>query len=300
MAYTFTELLEDIKTRGMVPTSQNTYTSARFLILVNDEIRSSMLPLVLKCRANYFEYNVDTALDSTGTYPISTRAIGGKVNNLALISGTQRLDLPWGSEEELSDTSVSPTGTAVAYIKGNQVITVPQSISEYTTLRMGIYLRPSEVVAQSSAAQITAINTGTRTLTFTSGTVPSSWTTSMTFDLVQQNPHFDTLAIDQAISTITTTTMIFSSALPSRLAVGDWVGLAGQSPIIQLPLELHPLLAQRVANECLKNSPHTKAYETGIENVKEMEKNAMHLLTPRIDKEGKKLVNRTGMLRRGM
>ena len=118
-------------------------------------------------------------------------------------------------------------------------------------------------------------------------------------DLVQANPHFDTLAIDQVITSVTTTAIIFSSTLPTRLAVGDWVSLQGQSPVIQLPLELHPLLAQRVANQCLKNSPHSEAYKNGLNEVLALEKQAMHLLTPRIEKEGKKIVNRSGMLRRG-
>jgi hypothetical protein len=67
-----------------------------------------------------------------------------------------------------------------------------------------------------------------------------------------------------------------------------------------LPVEVHPLLAQLVANQCLKNSPHTKAHEEGVKEVMRLEKNVIALLSPRIEKEGKKLVNRTGLLRRGV
>jgi hypothetical protein len=298
MAYTYTELLDDIKTIGAIPTSQNTYTAARILSATNRVLRSRILPIMSKCRENYYSYDVDTSVNSSGQYNIPSRAMGGKIQNLALINSTERLDLSWLSEEELSDTSESPYGSPGVYVKRNSVYLVPAQDHGYSTFRMSIYLRPCEVVAQSSAAQITAINTGTNTLTFTSGTIPTSWTTSNTFELVQQNPHFDTLGYDLAISSITTTTMVFSATLNTRLAVGDWVGLTGQSPIIQIPLEAQPLLAQLVSNELTRNSTNKAAYKLGVENAKDLEKELMHLLTPRIDKEGKKLVSRNGIFRR--
>lgn len=300
MSYTFDSLLDSIKVKGMVPTSQNTYTVPRFKIMVNEEINTSILPMMLKIRENYFSYNDDRTVTSGGSYAISSRAIGGKVQNLKLVDGTQWYDLPWLSEEEMTDSDTSPVGGAGAYIKGNSVYLVPATGHGYDTIRMSIFLRHGIVVEESDAAQITGIDTGTKTLSFTSGTIPTTWTTSNTFDLIQATPQFDTLAIDQAVGTVTTTSIIFSSTLPTRLAVGDWVSLAGETPVIQLPVEVQPLLAQLVANQCLKNSPHTKAHEEGVKEAMRLEKNIVALLSPRIEKEGKKLVNRTGLLRRGI
>ena len=285
----------------MIPTSQSTYTQARFLVMVNDEIRSYIVPLIMRCRENYFSYDIDTDINSTGIYDISTRAMGSKAQNAALINGTERQDLSWISEEELISTDQTPTGKPGVYFKRNQIVLVPPTDHGYGTFRQTIFLRPCEVVAQESAAVITAINTGTKTVTCT--TVPSTWTTSNTFELVQANPHFDSLSIDQTITAVVTGssgTITFTDTLPSRLAVGDWVGLAGQSPIIQLPLEGHALLSQRVANQCLKNSPHTKAYETGVKEAESLEKALTGLISPRMEKEGKKVYSRNGMLRRGM
>jgi len=299
MAYTFDSILDEIKLTGMVPTSQNTFTEARFQTLINREIRTHILPMMLKLRENYFSYDDDRSPSSSGL-AISTRAIGGKVQNVALIEGTNRLDLPWISEEDQIDTDESPVSKPGAYIKGNVLYVKPATSHGYSTVRMSIFLRHGKVVPEDEAAQITAIDTGTKTLTFTSGTVPTAWTTSNTFDLIQANPQFDSLAIDQSISSVTTTSMVFSSTLPTRLAVGDWVAKAGETPIIQLPVELHSYLAQLVANQCLKNSPHTKAYEAGVEEIKNMRKDIIALFSPRIEKEGKSIKNRTGMLRRGM
>jgi len=301
MSYTFEDLLEKIKRKGAVPTSGSGSTAtAGFLSSVNDCISDHILPLIVRLRENYFSYDDDRTVNSSGEYAISTRAAGGKIQNVALIEGTNRLDLPWISEEEMTDTDESPVNKPGAYIKGNSVFIKPATSHGYTTLRISIIREHSTVIESSDAAQITAINTGTKTLTFAASTIPTTWTTSNTFDLIQANPQFDTLAIDQAVSSVTSTTIVFSSTLPTRLAVGDWVALAGETPIIQIPRVLHSLLAQRCANEFLKNSPHTKAYEAGVEAAEKVEKKVVALLSPRIEKEGKSIKNRTGMLRRGL
>lgn len=300
MSYTFEDLLEKIKRKGAVPTSGSGATAtAGFLSAVNDAIADHMLPLIVRLRENYFSYD-DDRTPVAGGLAISPRAIGGKLQNVALIDGTSRLDLPWISEEEQTDTDESPVSKPGAYIKGNSLYVKPATSHGYPTVRMTILLEHSTVVASSSAAQITGIDTGTKTLSFTSGTIPSTWTTSNLLDLIQANPQFDTLSIDQVITSVTTTSIVFSSAIPSRLAVGDWVALAGETPIIQLPKVLHSLLAQRVANEMLKNSPHTKAYEAGVKSADDVEKKIVALLSPRIEKEGKTIKNRTGNLRKGL
>lgn len=300
MAWTWTELLDDIKVRGMIPTSQSTYTAARLLSIANAALRSKLLPLILSARENYYSYDIDTAVNATGVYDIHTRAIGGKIDNVALIDGTGRLDLPLLSEEELTDYGTSPTPDPGFYVKRSQIVVVPASAGGYPYLRQTIFLRPPTIVAQSSAAQITAINTVTKVVTFTD--VPSAWTTANLFDMVQAIPHFDTLGIDLVATAVVTGalgTVTFSAAISSRLAVGDWVSLAGETPVIQVPVELNPLLAQEAANECLKNGADPEAYKIGLEEVKILRQAAIPLLTPRVERAGKKLVNRTGILRRG-
>ena len=237
-----------------MPTSQNTFTEARLLVIANDELRTTMLPFLQKVREAYYSYNDDRTIDGSSSYAISTRAIGGKLENASLVGGTDKQDLARYYEDELVDTAQPRDGANGFYLKRNDIYLLPVSPSGYTTLRMCILLRPLQIVAQDSAAVVTAINTGTKTVTFT--TVPSTWATTNTFDIVQANPHFDPLGIDLAATTVTTGasgTIVFTATLPTRLAVGDWVGLAGQTPVIMLPLELHPMLAQACACQILRS-----------------------------------------------
>ncbi len=298
MSFTTTEFLDRVKTRGGIPTNQNTLTTARLLNIGDDGIRSYILPLIMKAREFYYAYDDDRDVNATGVYDLHSRAVAGKLINACLLSGTSRLDLAWVTEEELSVTDTPVSGRPGMYLKRNQLITVPIALG-FDTLRMTIPIRPGKLVPTTEAAQITAINTATKTLTFATGTIPSTFTTSVLFDIIQDKPHFDHLSIDQVVTSVTTTTMVFSSTLSSRLVVGDWVSLAGESPVVQVPVELQPLLVQNTANTCLRSQNDLEALAAGEKELARMEKDTVSLYNPRIETEGKKIIMRSGILRRG-
>lgn len=297
MAYTTTELIAGIKRRAAIPTSQSTFTNTGILALADEEMRTFVLPKVLDSLEHYYEYDVDVAINATGVYDIPTRAVGGQIANLALISNNSRLDLNWITEDGLSRYDQTDRGIPGAYIKRNQIILIPPTGTGYDYIRISIYLRPGQFIETTSAAQITSINTGTNTVSFTLGTIPATFVTTQTFDFIQNKPHFDHLAIDQTAATVTSTTMIFSS-LSSRLAVGDWVSLAEQSPVVQCPVELQPVLMQSTASIILQGQGDLDKLEASEKRLEGMDKRTTSLYTPRIRGEGKKLINRTGILRR--
>lgn len=301
MAWTWTELLDEIKVRAMMPTANDTFTSARLLNLANKCLWSEVVPYVNSVREGYFSYDVTFAVNSnTEYYRIPSRAVGGKLENIYLLRGTDKLDLNRFYEDDTTSTQEAPSysGPGV-YLKRDKVYLRPLDGDGYSSLVMTIVMRPNELVTQSDAAQITGIASNV----LTCSTVPSSWTSSNTFDLVQQNPHFDWLGIDLAASAVTTGasgTITLSTTPSSDLAVGDWVSLAGKSPVVQLPAECFPLLAQSVAVTLLRSQGDKEALGDAIAASGYLKEQILSLLTPRIEEEGKKIVNRTGILRRGM
>lgn len=283
----------------MIPTSQNTFTEARLQAIANAAMRTKIVPLVNKVQENYYSYDSDTAINATGIYPINKRASGAKLEDVVLISGNQRLATEEYDESELTDYTLAPDDQGF-YIKRNTIFTLP-TVPAAAYLRQSFIMRPNSFVPEDEAAQITSINTGTKTVTCT--TVPSSWTTASILDIVQANPNFDWLAIDQVITAITTGasgTITFSSTLPTSLIVGDWVSLATETPVIQCPVEFHSLLAQEAANICLRGQTDTEALKAGIDEAKLLSESLSEMLSPRVEKKGKIVVNRTGMLRRGL
>lgn len=302
MAETWTEVLDEIKVRGAIPTSQNTFTEDRLLRLANGEMRTKIIPLMSEVREGYYSFDVDTAVNATGLYNISRRAAGGKIIDVKVTDGATVIgDLNRYWEEDIRELDTPPGGPAGFYLKRNQIQLIPRVISGAVYLRQVILLRPLQIVSPNDCAQITAINTVTGVVTCT--TVPTSWLVTNTFDLTQATEHYDTLNIDLPISAITTgsggTLTFTASSLSTRLAVGDWIGLAGTTPVIQCELEMHHYLARLVANTCLLSQGYADAYKLGVEEAKEMKDNLLSLVTPRVENEGKLIINRTGILRRG-
>lgn len=296
MLRTSNELIADLKVRGAIPTSQDRFTNARFLAIANAELQTKVFPLVLRARQSYYEYDIDTAINASGLYPISTRAYLGIVSNVGLVDSTNRLDLPWLSEETETDTNQPSRASAGVILKRNTLQLKPLDGLGYTYFRTSILLRPGEYVLEAAAAQITGISGSV--LTFAASTIPSTWSATNIFDLIQGNPQYDTLGIDLAASAVGATTITLSASPSSRLAVGDWISLAGQSSIVQLPEAFAYLLSQRVANTAMRSMGDAKGFEHGEAIAKEMEKALTDAIQPRIQKEAQRIVSRNGLLRR--
>lgn len=297
MPYTTTEFITNVKKRAAMPTSQATFSVSNMLAFADAELRSFVVPAVMKAQEFYYAFDVDYPLNTTGVYEIPTRAIGGKIVNVALVDGTNRRDVNWITEDHLTRYDQTDLGKPGIYIKRNQIHLVPPDNSGYGTLRVTIIIRPGQLVETANCSQITAIDTLTSTLTFSFGTIPTTFTMARKYDLIQAEPHFDHVSIDQVPVEITSTTIKFSS-LDSRLQVGDWVCLANQSCIVQCPLELHGLLEQATANTILRAQGDLEKVKSGEEKLSQMYQTSMNVYQPRIEAEGKKITNRSRILRR--
>ncbi len=159
------------------------------------------------------------------------------------------------------------------------------------TLRLFYFGRPNSLVATSAVATISSIDV-TRLIVTTTATIPSTMTSGVSVDFVDATPGFRSLAIDQATTgTVAGTTVTLSTALPASVLAGDYVCLAGESPVPQIPVELHPLLAQRVVVKALEAlAPDKMVAAKAI--CDEMRKSALTLLTPRAEGSARVIVNR--------
>lgn len=297
MLTTSESLLADIRLRGSIPNDQTRFSTATLLSFANSEILSSIIPLIVSSYENFYEFDVDTSVNATGKYQISSRAYSSVLVNVALVnSNGDYLDLTLLSEEEQRSTIDTEYADAGFIIKRNTIHLRPIDALGYPTLRQTILLRPCTLVASSSCAQITGISSNV--LTFTSGTIPSTWTTSNTFDLIQANSPFDHLDIDLTASSITSTQITLSQEPNSSLQVGDYISLSNEGCVLQLPDAFHYLLSQRVANIAMRNLNRMNDLKAGEAAVKSMEESLNKTIQPRVQREKRILVNRTGMLRR--
>lgn len=286
MAYTTTELIADIKLRSFLPTSQATFTSADTLLLADAEMQTAVIPLVQSLRSEYWlTYKDYTITAAQANYDIPVRAIGMSIRDVQYVyaSGAVK-SLPQMDVEDIL-TTISGDPSAF-YVKQNQIYLWPTPSSTIDTLRVYYQLRPGQLVLTTAAGLISTISTGSNYVTVSS--IPSDWDNGDTYDLIRQDGASEPLAIDQAATTVASTTITFTATMPTALRVNDYVALAGQSPIPQIPAELRPVLAQAVAVRMLE-SMMLPGVDFAKKTLDREIQTATALLTQRVQGEPKKI-----------
>lgn len=297
MAYTANDLMDSVKLNCNVPTSQLTFTADNFYALIDQSIRSKLIPLILKQYEEFYVFPKDYNITSgTSSYDIPTRAINMALRSVQIVDSDNpdtRVNLERLNIEDLyagiSGNSRFLVQKNGFYIENNQVVlypTVTQTIQDI--LRLNYFIRPGQVVDTAACGQIQSIDTNLNQITCT--TVPSSFSASGIFDLVKAQPGFDYLAIDQSLAGLSSNVMTFTDTLPTKLAVGDWVCPQYQSCIVQVPVELQPLLTQYVVVRVLSAQGDAKLKDA-IAELKDLETNAGILLAPRVQGSTKRVVN---------
>ncbi len=109
--------------------------------------------------------------------------------------------------------------------------------------------------------------------------------------MVPGTPNFQSLALDQT-GTFVGSVFTFDEGIPAGIAVGDYLCTAGETPIPQMPTEIHTVLAQRVAEKLTENgSPRLPAIQAGLKQARD---DATVLLSPRSDGSIRPIVSRYG------
>ena len=163
-------------------------------------------------------------------------------------------------------------------------------------LRLQIFQRPNAVVAEQYCATITAINTATNTVTLDN--IPPGFVGAPLFDVVRGTPFFETLAIDQTAA-ISGSTMTFTTALPSGVSpyvpsIGDYVCIAGQAPVANLPVEMLSVLTQRLVVKVLEATGDQNGLKAADAACEKAWIAALQQSTPRDEGNARYVVNFNG------
>lgn len=287
-------LVPQVKRLAHIPLAQTTFEATDICALADDECRVNLLEKILSVRESYYLAPKDTAVNASGVYDIPYRAIAGRVHSVQMVIGTQVQPLARMEPHQMNSTMNPPQGSYSFYFQGNSIVTLP--ILPGGSARIWHYVRPSNLVAQALCAQVTAIAGNDVTV----AAVPDGYTTGVNIDFTQDQPPFGLLSYDVAITNLVGSTFTFGSGLvPSRLAVGDWICLAGTTPVPQIPLEFHPLLAQSVSVKILESQGYLQKMEVAQKKLSKMEKEILSIINPRDEGDAKKITPNRGLIRPG-
>jgi hypothetical protein len=130
------------------------------------------------------------------------------------------------------------------------------------------------------------LNPGAQTITLSF--VPTTWTTSTQFDIINSMPPFQSRIDDAPITNISGFVITMTNPLPSDLAVGDWMSEANFSPIPQMPVECHRVLEILTAARILQyiGDPAFQVMQAMAEQSK---KELITILSPRVDGSPRKI-----------
>ena len=291
MAYDTNALVASVKRRGSVPTTQGLVAQQDFLTIGDEEMQSYVVPLVIDAQSEYMVTEVDQLIAGQTSFRIPTRAVGGKLREVQLVDTLGKFaNVPQITVDQLNAVTFG------FYLKGNTLNlwnNLQPLNSAWITLRMSYYTRPNSLVYPTAAGTIQSIAGNSVTLT---GAPPATFTSSATYDLVRASPGFECLATDSS-ATVAGSTITFSSAPSSDLRAGDYVCLAGQSPVPQIPLELHSLLAQAVAVKVFQVVCDFDGMQAAQQVLAKMEEQARDLIANRVDGESLRIVNRSSLFR---
>lgn len=302
--YTTTELLADIKRKAFVPVSQITFDDPSILNMADEEIQTGLVPFLMKAREEYLVDYLDYSVDgTTRTFEMPARSIGAKLRAVTcLINPNNDIDQP--NERKIPEINAEDAvfnnnfnnflSLQSFFLRENNVILSPGASSfAGQTLRMYYFKRPSRLIQTSACSQITGIIGNQAIVNLVPTNFGTSGTLSITVDLVKANPPFRLLSMDLPITIDTTTN---TATLPANLStygvsVGDYICLAGEAPIPTLPVELHSLLAQRVAVKILASLGDSANFQIATDRLKEMEHNVLGLISNRVEGSNRKVVN---------
>jgi hypothetical protein len=277
--YTVDGLLTAIRDAAGVGPSVEDNTDARFLRLMNRVQGLDLAALLKRCEAKHRTATLDLTVTASLSYDIPRRAVAAGLTKVEGVDASGQTWMLYEFEDEQRARWWPRNGHF--YVKGNQIVfyqTPPAGVLRFTYQR-----RLNQLVQTSAVGVIAAGGISGGTLTVTAA--PSSYPTASTpYDLVRATPHFDLLAMEVNATRSGNVFTFSASDVPSGLEVGDYICRAGQSAVCQAPYELHAVLAQLVAMKWLeaKGDPRVSV---AAQDLSTMEKNAMMILAPRIERE---------------
>jgi len=306
-ALTGNMMVNSVRKRTMTPDDTSIFTDTDILEILDEEMSAQVLNKLITLHGENLTISQDFPFSASQSYNIPYRAVGNKLRDVSLVSGGSVYELSQISIGELPDYSYS-NGTSGSFDKfyvENNKIKLLQPTRSYTSIRIKYYLRPSYLTKTDEAGVVSSITSDTLagTTTLAMSSVGKRFVLTNKFDLVGHQSPNKIKAFDltpTALTTGTTGSIVFLtsdvSSFIDDVQVGDYVTLAEETPVPNIPTEMHPLLAQAAAVQILESLSDTEALANALKRFDNMTAAVQELIDERVDLAPKKIKPRHGTL----
>jgi hypothetical protein len=274
-----------------MPSVQALFSDSDLVSILDFELGSKIIPLIDMQAEEYFIAIDDIAYNqNVQVYPLPVRATADKLRSVSFVdSNNNEIRIPRLRPEDIM-SNVNSTGLAINpalwgfYLQNDQCVlflgSFQGSSQNYKSLRLRFVRMPNTLVQEAACGQITAIVGNIVTVS----NLPTTFTTTATYDIIANVPQmFVSRGDDLTITTIVGSNITFT-ALPPSVQLGDWVCLAMQSPIPQIPFKPgFQFLLQLSAAKCLEIHGDAQGFNVAMSQAADMKDLFISVITPRVD-----------------
>jgi len=286
-------LIAQVKRRGTIPTSQSLFTPAKFVLMLDDELKTRIVPFLMALRDEWYVTTLDYTGDgTTTTYPIPADAVGSKLRDVTLWGPGNNGNLKMDNNVPRLDPNSLYDANFGFYVQNNNIIFYPHAVENNKTIRFTYFKRVPDLVLTTDAAQISVIASNT---VDTVATPPATFVNGASVQIVSSSSPFP-VVFSSTITSVVGSTITFADTVTDS-SVGGWVCLEGQSVFPQIPIELVPCLCEAVVVKCLEALGDTDGMQSAMANYQQMELSARSTLAPKVDGAVKKIMNRKRLMR---
>jgi hypothetical protein len=298
-AYDVAALIENIKRRCSVPTSQLTYTDEEFTALANDELQGEIVPMMMSLKEEYFLTYVDIPTPADGIINLPSDTVGQKVRSVSykypgrplILINLPRIDLDTVTGVGPSYTTLSPLAMTGFFIQGNQLVLYPNNVLPVNTTIRIYYFKRSLVLAEpSNYGRIESIDVNTNTVILDS--LPPEWEAGTVLNNVQQESPFSCTNEEITIVNVSNPSVILDNV--DNLQVGDFLSEKYYSAVPQIPIEAHAYLAQLTAAKCLEGLGDESGMAIALKKAESLKANLHKIFISRVDGSPKKVMASNG------
>lgn len=236
---TSTQIVQTCAKVAALSTNQANLATSDFLNFANLVV-DGLASEVLAAREEFLMFQDSLAVTAgQQAYRMPYRALNGIIRHLWYEDGTgNRFYLAPKMIEQIEDYTSTETGTPNSfYVMGNYLMLLPTPNAS-GTLQLIYPFRPNDLVDESSTQALTAVSSNAAQV----ANVPTNFVSGALYDIIDHRSGNGVLYYDvQAF--ISGNLMSFNQNVPNA-SVGDFIALAQQTPVPNLPEEAHSLLLE--------------------------------------------------------
>lgn len=281
------ELIAYARQTATIEDNSSEFTDTVITQLLNAAMTSYFEPIIETARSGYWRHTLTRTLSSGNPYVrLHPRACALEQVDVRQSGGTWYA-LSEAIESELQDWPQTAAVPQVYVVRGNTLLLQPAATTTDLELRAKITVRPNQLVQEQTAGRVTAVDTTNRVITVNSLPVDrltgSTIGGTLVIDCIEPRGYYERSLFDAPAAVLSSTTVqVDPGPSLSRIEVGDYLRVAGQTDWPQLPESYHNVLALAAAVPiCQRRDMYDRANEMGSAAGSAAQRLA-NQLTPRV------------------